>query len=77
MINAEEVVFSEVNYGSLRRTFVIVEKDHVLPKRIQEWMIQKNPPNRVELIGGSDHMVMASQPAKLVACLLDIAQDLS
>jgi len=75
--SAEEVVFSKAKYGSVKRAFVVLEKDQAVPKQVQEGMIEKNPPNRVELIGDSDHMVMASQPAKLVACLLAIVQDLS
>ncbi|KAJ8441952.1 hypothetical protein Cgig2_020097 [Carnegiea gigantea] len=49
----------------------------VISQKIQEWMIEKNPTNRVERIGGSNRMVITSQPAELVACLLGIAQDLS
>ena len=77
MTNAGEVVFSKANYGSMKRAFVILEKDGVLSRQIQEWMIENNPPNWIELIGGSNHMVMTSQPTKLVASLLGIAQDLS
>jgi len=70
-------VFTEAKYGSVRRVFIIAEKDRVLPKEEQEWMIQNNPPDQVETISGSDHMVMTSKTAQLVAHLLDIAQDFS
>ncbi|KAJ8441934.1 hypothetical protein Cgig2_020079 [Carnegiea gigantea] len=57
--------------------FIISEEEQVLTKKIQEWMIEKNRPGRVLSIIGSDHMVMTSQPAQLLAHLLDIAKDLS
>ncbi|KAJ8432429.1 hypothetical protein Cgig2_016059 [Carnegiea gigantea] len=77
LTNAKELVFSEAKYGSVNRVFVISEKDQIWTKQFQEWMIKENPPNQVELIRGSDHMVMISQPSQLWACLLGIAHDRS
>ncbi|KAG5557231.1 hypothetical protein RHGRI_007485 [Rhododendron griersonianum] len=47
-------------YGSVRRVFIVSEKDEVGKKDFQQWMIDKNPPDKVEKIRGSDHMVMIS-----------------
>ncbi|KAJ8441933.1 hypothetical protein Cgig2_020078 [Carnegiea gigantea] len=77
LTSAEELVFTEARYGSVKRVFIIAEKDRVLTKEDQEWMIEKNPPSRVETISGSDHMVMTSKTPQLVAHLLDIARDFS
>lgn len=77
LTNAKELVFSEAKYGSVNRVFVISEKDQIWTKQFQEWMIKENPPNQVELIRGSDHMVMISEPSQLWACLLGIAHDRS
>ena len=51
----------------------ISEKDQVIQKQDQEWMIEKTPPSKVETIFGSDHMVMTFQPDQLLAHLLAIA----
>ncbi|KAG5557232.1 hypothetical protein RHGRI_007485 [Rhododendron griersonianum] len=42
------------------RVFIVSEKDEVGKKDFQQWMIDKNPPDKVEKIRGSDHMVMIS-----------------
>ncbi|KAG5557233.1 hypothetical protein RHGRI_007485 [Rhododendron griersonianum] len=56
----EELIFSRKKYGSVRRVFIVSEKDEVGKKDFQQWMIDKNPPDKVEKIRGSDHMVMIS-----------------
>lgn len=55
-----ELIFSRKKYGSVRRVFIVSEKDEVGKKDFQQWMIDKNPPDKVEKIRGSDHMVMIS-----------------
>ncbi|XP_052191761.1 methyl jasmonate esterase 1-like [Diospyros lotus] len=70
---SEELVFTAEKYGSVRRVFIVSEKDEVAKKEFQEWMIDRNPPDEVEEIKGSDHMVMVSKPVKLSALLLAIA----
>ncbi|KAI8563601.1 hypothetical protein RHMOL_Rhmol03G0122000 [Rhododendron molle] len=47
------------NFGPMR-VFIVSEKDEVGKKDFQQWMIDKNPPDEVEKIRGSDHMVMIS-----------------
>ncbi|XP_057961792.1 methyl jasmonate esterase 1-like [Malania oleifera] len=71
---AEEMALTEEKYGSVRRVFVVCEEDKVLKEDFQRWMIQKNPPEEVEDISGSDHMVMLSNPAHLCSSLLGIAE---
>ena len=70
-------MFSKARYGSVNRVFIISEKDMVLSKQFQEFMIDRNTPNRVETIFGSDHTVMTSQPVQLLFHLLAIARDFS
>ena len=60
-------------YGTVKRVFIIAEKDLILQKKFQEFMIRENPPNQVEEILGSDHMVMMSKPRELCDVLLRIA----
>ncbi|RVW61294.1 Methylesterase 10 [Vitis vinifera] len=52
-------------YASVKRVFIISEEDKVMKKDFQLWMIQKNPPDAVKEIKGSDHMVMMSKPKEL------------
>ncbi|XP_038887453.1 methylesterase 3-like [Benincasa hispida] len=70
----DELKLSEKNYGSVKRVFVMSEKDLVGNRDFQRWMIEKNPPDRVVEIEGSDHMVMMSKPLELWAHLELIAQ---
>ncbi|XAR59483.1 hypothetical protein NMG60_11015335 [Bertholletia excelsa] len=71
---AKELVFTTEKYGSVKRVFIVSEKDQVEKKEFQEWMIEKNPPDEVEQIAGSDHMVMMSRPLELCALLHAISQ---
>ncbi|XP_012072533.1 salicylic acid-binding protein 2-like [Jatropha curcas] len=70
---SKEIVVTSENYGSVYRVFAIAEKDEVSEKSFQKWMIERNPPNEVIQILGSDHMVMTSKPALLCSHLLNIA----
>lgn len=71
---SNELKLSEENYSSVKRVFVMSEKDLVGNRDFQRWMIEKNPPDRVVEIEGSDHMVMMSKPLELWAHLELIAQ---
>ncbi|XP_070027734.1 methyl jasmonate esterase 1-like isoform X1 [Nicotiana sylvestris] len=71
---SKEMVLSNKRYGSVRRVFIVAAEDKTLLKEFQEWMIEKNPPDEVEEIPGSDHMVMMSKPLHLFNLLLRIAQ---
>ncbi|KAM7510286.1 hypothetical protein LguiB_009161 [Lonicera macranthoides] len=46
------------NYGTVRRVFVVSEKDNMIFEEKQRWMIENNQPNDAKVISGSDHMVM-------------------
>ncbi|CAH8358359.1 unnamed protein product [Eruca vesicaria subsp. sativa] len=63
-------------YGSVTRIFLVSEKDKTLMKDFQHWMIKNNPPNHVEHIQDSDHMVMISKPLDLGNRLLSLAKSL-
>ncbi|CAK7329802.1 unnamed protein product [Dovyalis caffra] len=71
---SRNLVLTRKNYGSVKRVFIIAEKDLTLVTDFQQWMIQKNPPNEVKEILGSDHMTMMSKPKELWACLLRISE---
>ncbi|MCD7448039.1 hypothetical protein HAX54_037353 [Datura stramonium] len=70
---SKELILSQKNYGSVSRVFIISNEDKVVPRDLQEWMIERNPPDEVEVIEGSDHMVMMSKPVELFVHLLHIA----
>ncbi|KAK6805743.1 hypothetical protein RDI58_003528 [Solanum bulbocastanum] len=69
----EEIVLSKKKYGSVKRVFIIAAESKALNKEFQYWMIKNNPPDEVEEISGSDHMVMMSKPQQLFTTLLHIA----
>ncbi|XP_022741115.1 methylesterase 10-like [Durio zibethinus] len=61
-------------YGSVRRVYIVCNKDNVMKEDYQRWMIGNNPPDEVKVISDSDHMVMFSKPYELCSCLQDIAE---
>eukprot|EP00258_Populus_trichocarpa_P047905 XP_024463924.1 probable esterase PIR7A isoform X2 [Populus trichocarpa] len=71
---SRDLVLTREKYGSVKRVFIIAEKDLILEKDFQQWMIQKNPPDEVKEILGSDHMSMMSKPKELWACLQRISK---
>lgn len=71
---SRDLVLTREKYSSVKRVFIIAEKDLILEKDFQQWMIQKNPPNEVKEILGSDHMSMMSKPKELWACLQRISK---
>ncbi|KAK4340278.1 hypothetical protein RND71_041740 [Anisodus tanguticus] len=56
----KEILLSSKRYGSVRRVFIVAAEDKLLKKEFQQRMIEKNPPDEVKEIPGSDHMVMMS-----------------
>ncbi|XP_059653938.1 methyl jasmonate esterase 1-like [Cornus florida] len=74
---SKELRLSSKKYGSVRRVFILSDKDRVGKKDFQRWMIKKNPPDEVKEVACSDHMVMMSKPAELWALLQDIAEKYS
>ncbi|MCE5166256.1 hypothetical protein HAX54_016504 [Datura stramonium] len=69
---SKEIVLSSKRYGSVRRVFIVAAEDKLLRKEFQQRMIEKNPPDEVKEIQGSDHMVMMSKPLQLCNLLLSI-----
>ncbi|KAJ9704930.1 hypothetical protein PVL29_003134 [Vitis rotundifolia] len=73
---SNELMLSK-KYASVKRVFIISEEDKLGKKDFQLWMIEKNPPDAVKEIKGSDHMVMMSKPKELWVHLQAIAEKYS
>lgn len=73
----KELALSENKYGSVNRVYVLSRKDMILKPDFQRWMIERNQPNHVMEITGSDHMVMLSKPFDLSVHLQAIADKYS
>lgn len=74
---SKEIVLTTRQYGSVRRVYIRPDQDKVTKPDVERWMIEKNPPERVEEIRGSDHMVMMSKPVELSTLLEGIAEKCS
>nr|GME12270.1 salicylic acid-binding protein 2-like [Ipomoea batatas] len=70
---SKEVILSQKRYGCVDRVYIKAGEDKSGNKDVEQWMIQKNPPNEVIEIAGCDHMVMMSRPLQLFLHLLSIA----
>ena len=70
---SKEIVLSSKKYGSVKRVFIFAAKNEVVKKEFFQTMIEKNPPNEIEVIEGSDHATMTSKPQQLYTTLLNIA----
>lgn len=53
--------------------FIVAAKDKFQKKEFRLQMIEKNPPDEVKEIQGSDHMTIMSKPQQLYITLLSIA----
>ncbi|PON49203.1 Methyl esterase [Parasponia andersonii] len=71
---SKELILTKDKYGSVNRVYIISEKDVVVNKDVEQWMIKNNQPNGVVEIRGSDHMVMMSKPIELWNHLQNIAR---
>ena len=71
-----ELKLSE-KYASVKRGFIKSEKDCMDVMFMQDLMIKMNPPDVVEEVEGSDHMVMMSKPDQLSVYLQSIADKFS
>ncbi|KAK4562986.1 hypothetical protein RGQ29_005464 [Quercus rubra] len=74
---SKQLMLSTKKYGSVKRVYIIVEKDKVIKRDFQLWMTERNPPNDVVEIKGSDHMVMMSKTIELWSHLQGIAEKYS
>nr|GLL47382.1 polyneuridine-aldehyde esterase-like [Ipomoea trifida] len=70
---SKEVILSQKRYGCVDRVYIKAGEDKSGNKDVEQWMIQRNPPNEVIEIAGGDHMVMMSRPLHLFLHLLSIA----
>ncbi|XP_015085009.1 salicylic acid-binding protein 2-like [Solanum pennellii] len=70
---SKEIVITSKRYGSVRRAFIVAVEDKLLKKEFQHLMIEKNPPDEVKEIQGSDTMIMMSKPQQLFTTLVSIA----
>ncbi|XWS33672.1 hypothetical protein CRYUN_Cryun22dG0102800 [Craigia yunnanensis] len=70
----EETALTREKYGSVRRVYIMCNKDKVMDEDFQRWVIENNPPDEVILISDSDHMVMFSKPQELCSSLEEIAE---
>lgn len=61
-------------YGSVRRVYIVCDKDNVVHEDFQRWMIDNNPTDEVKVILGSDHMPMFCKPLQLSAFLQEIVE---
>ncbi|KAK9938994.1 hypothetical protein M0R45_015704 [Rubus argutus] len=73
----EELVLTKEKYGSVPRVFVMCDQDRSMKPDLQLLMINKNPPDEVKVINGSDHMVMFSRTLELFSNLHQIAHKYS
>ncbi|CAK9315829.1 unnamed protein product [Citrullus colocynthis] len=71
----KELQLSKEKYGSVKRAFIISEKDQMTTKIMVWAMLILNRPHRVAEVKGSDHMVMTSKPLELAQQLSTIAQE--
>ena len=62
---SNELILTKDKYGSVNRVYIISEKDMIVNRDIEQWMLKNNQPNRVVEIRGSDHMIMMSKPIEL------------
>lgn len=72
---SSELILTEEKYGLVNRVYIISEKDIVMNKDVEEWMLKNNQPNSVVKIRGSDHMVMMSKPIGLWSHLQNIIKE--
>ncbi|XP_019463119.1 PREDICTED: salicylic acid-binding protein 2-like [Lupinus angustifolius] len=71
LLNETEV--SNGRNGRVPKVFIISERDKLITKDIQLWMIERTGPfAEIKVIEDSDHMVMFSQPKILTSHLIKI-----
>lgn len=68
----EGLSLTKENYGSVRRVCIICSEDQSL-RDIQKWIIEKDPPDQVQVLDGADHMPMFSKTSQLCSILIKVA----
>ncbi|KAL5562498.1 hypothetical protein UlMin_032245 [Ulmus minor] len=62
---SKELMLSNDKYGSVTRIYIISERDCVINKDTEGWMLKTNPPHEIIKISEADHMTMMSKPLEL------------
>ncbi|KAG9133517.1 hypothetical protein Leryth_019433 [Lithospermum erythrorhizon] len=63
--------FSKEGFGSVKRVYVIDNKDRAIPEEFQRWLVANMGVIDFKEIKEADHMSMLSRPQELCKCLLD------
>ncbi|GAA0145062.1 esterase [Lithospermum erythrorhizon] len=63
--------FSKEGFGSVKRVYVINNKDRAIPEEFQRWLVANMGVIDFKEIKDADHMSMLSRPQELCKCLLD------
>ncbi|PIN10922.1 putative hydrolase/acyltransferase (alpha/beta hydrolase superfamily) [Handroanthus impetiginosus] len=69
----EKLSLSVTNHGSVRRFYIETVEDNAIPIALQEYMINKSPPERVFCLKGADHSPFFSKPQALHKILVEIS----
>uniref|UniRef100_F6GYW5 AB hydrolase-1 domain-containing protein n=1 Tax=Vitis vinifera TaxID=29760 RepID=F6GYW5_VITVI len=72
-----ETTVTKEKYGTVRRVYIMCDKDKMLEEDFQEWMIKNNLTDEVKVILGSDHMPMFCKPLDLCAYLQEMVESYS
>ncbi|KAJ9669959.1 hypothetical protein PVL29_026495 [Vitis rotundifolia] len=70
----KETTVTREKYGTVRRVYIVCDKDNVLEEDSQRWMIKNSLTDEVKVILGSDHMPMFSKPLELCAYFQEIIE---
>ncbi|KAL6312760.1 hypothetical protein AAG906_020516 [Vitis piasezkii] len=73
----KETTVTKEKYGTVRRVYIVCDKDKVLEEDFQRWMIKNNLTDEVKVILGSDHMPMFCKPLDLCAYLQEMVESYS
>lgn len=72
----KEAQLTNKRYGSIRRVYIMSERDLIFTEKMQKEIISNYPPQDVKEIRGSDHMVMFSKPQQLASLLHTVAEEM-
>ncbi|KAL6337919.1 hypothetical protein AAG906_002385 [Vitis piasezkii] len=70
----KETTVTKEKYGTVRRVYIVCDKDKVIEEDFQRWMIKNNLTDEVKVILGSDHMPMFCKPLDLCTYLQEIVE---
>ena len=73
----KKITVTKEKYGTIRRVYIVCDKDNVLEEDFQRWMIKNNLTDEVKVILVSDHMPMFCKPLELCAYLQEIVESYS